>query len=271
MENTIYELHAMQNTPYIFHCNYTTPDTEEKHNNWHENIELLFFTDGEGRVVYDTDMLDVKAGDIILVNTNCPHRVTTSSQVTFYCLIIDHAFALANGINTNRYQFERLISTPKLKELYTAFITEIDKKQTFYESALRAILLSLLTYLCRNHAREIRLSQEPIQLLNRIQLALGYIKANYKEDITLDSLAKEVGLSKYYFLREFKRVTGHTVVTYTNLIRAEKAMTLLKEGVLSVADTAYATGFSNLSYFSKTFFRIYNILPSKIKSKGKKT
>jgi len=94
-----------------------------------------------------------------------------------------------------------------------------------------------------------------------VRLAVSYICANFSEKITVDTLASISGFSKYYFLREFKRITGETPVAFLNRIRCENATRLLKSGDFSVSEVCEQCGFENLSYFGKTFKKYYGMSP----------
>ena len=52
-----------------------------------------------------------------------------------------------------------------------------------------------------------------------------------QEDLSLDKVADFVGISKYYFAREFRRITGYTFVTHLNMTRCEAAKELLSRSV----------------------------------------
>ncbi|MBQ8849067.1 MAG: helix-turn-helix transcriptional regulator [Clostridia bacterium] len=88
-------------------------------------------------------------------------------------------------------------------------------------------------------------------------------------DISLDEISASVGLSKYYFAREFHRTTGYSFVSYLNLIRCKKAKKMIAETELSIGEIAQKCGFSNLSYFSRTFRSIVGILPNDYRKKQK--
>ena len=104
-------------------------------------------------------------------------------------------------------------------------------------------------------------------MLACIKQAIGLIRSQSDHDISLDSISKFVGLSKYYFAREFRRVTGHTFVSYVNLIRCEKAKKLLAENQLRIGDIGRACGFDNQSYFTRTFRLQTGMLPSEYREK----
>ena len=70
------------------------------------------------------------------------------------------------------------------------------------------------------------------------------------------------GLSKYYFCRVFRAVTGMTSVEYLNIYRCTRAEKLLKTGRFSIAEAAEEAGFSSLPYFYRIYKKVMNTLPS---------
>lgn len=87
------------------------------------------------------------------------------------------------------------------------------------------------------------------------------------ETLTLDDLSKESGVSKYHFLRCFKKHTGLTPHQYILSARVQKATDKIISGG-SIADASVACGFSDQSHFTRHFKRIYGYTPSKIRQKS---
>ena len=257
----IYELHDMAGLPVLFHwdevrraCACPT--------NWHENLEILLFISGSGTVICGNVSTPVTAGDICVIDSDVLHRVESEDTVQYYCLILDNGFCRQNGLHLESARFERCIRSEALAREYNkvaeAFLAEDDCR----EAGLRGAVLSFAVYLLRNH----RLDGEnvPLKISPGIRKAIGYIRAHFARALDVETLASVAGLSKYHFIREFKRVTGQTVITYINTVRIEQATRLLREGELSVADVAAACGFSGHSYFSKVFYRLKGVIPSEL-------
>ena len=66
---------------------------------------------------------------------------------------------------------------------------------------------------------------------------------------------------KYQLTRAFKRATGQTVITFINHVRCQHAANYIANGE-SVSRAALLCGFENFSYFSKTFQKFMEKLPS---------
>ncbi len=87
-----------------------------------------------------------------------------------------------------------------------------------------------------------------------------YIAAHIEEPITIDVLAAEVHLSKYYFVRRFKELTGITAHSYIINMRLMRACELLMEGE-EVMNVYGRVGFSDYSVFLRNFRKVYGLSP----------
>ena len=89
----------------------------------------------------------------------------------------------------------------------------------------------------------------------------NYIKKHYAEKLTLDSLAKEVFLSKSYLSSIFKKETGMSLTAYITRVRVEKSKKLLLEDNTSLAHISSLCGFKDQSYFTKVFKKETGLSP----------
>ena len=88
--------------------------------------------------------------------------------------------------------------------------------------------------------------------MNQIQT---YVICNAKRDITLDDVARYVGMNRASFCIFFKKATGKTFVTYLNEYRIGLACQLLRQKRMTVSEICYNVGFNNVPYFNRTFKR----------------
>jgi signal transduction histidine kinase/DNA-binding response OmpR family regulator len=82
------------------------------------------------------------------------------------------------------------------------------------------------------------------------------------EQLSVESLAEEIALSRSQLLRKVTALTGVSVNELIRTFRLQKAAQLLEQNWGPVTQVAYEVGFSNLSYFSKVFKEQYGVLPS---------
>ncbi|SDD58378.1 two-component system, response regulator YesN [Paenibacillus sp. UNCCL117] len=95
-----------------------------------------------------------------------------------------------------------------------------------------------------------------------IQAAMQFIQDNYMADINLTLLAERFNYNSSYFSEMFKARAGKTFIQYLTDVRMAKAVQLLEETMLGLWDIAELTGFSNASYFSSKFKKVYGMTPS---------
>ena len=204
---------------------------------------------------------------IAVINTHCLHEIFAHEDTHFYCLIVDRSFCLANHFDTDLITFLPKINDEEIYSLILNIAKEYEEKDTPYAAqSIRADALKALSLLCRRYSESTAKPHADTRLLSSIKLAIGFITSEFHKPLTLDSIAKKAGLSKYYLAREFRRITGYTIVSYINLVRCENAKRLLSEEYSTVEAVAHACGFSNFSYFTRTFKKNVGWLPSEYAS-----
>ena len=94
---------------------------------------------------------------------------------------------------------------------------------------------------------------------------LSYINENIDKNITIQTLSKNVNLSKSVLYRRFKTNFNSTVNQYINRQRIEKSIELLTKTNLSIEEISQRVGFTSGSYFSKIFKKEKGVSPFKFK------
>jgi len=92
---------------------------------------------------------------------------------------------------------------------------------------------------------------------------LDYLGKNFHEQITLEVLSKEAGLSTFRIAHLVKEQTGKTVFQHIHQLRVQEAQRLLEQSDLSCTDIAYECGFGDQSYFIKQFRKWMGITPAR--------
>lgn len=106
--------------------------------------------------------------------------------------------------------------------------------------------------------------------LERIQHGVDYIEARLHDDLELDRIAKEAGLSQWHFQRIFKSLTGETLKTYIRSRRFAKALELLSSTQLRVLDIALLAGFESQEAFARAFKKAFGITAQQYRKLGRK-
>ena len=93
--------------------------------------------------------------------------------------------------------------------------------------------------------------------------AIKYIQFNYSHDISIDDIAKAVGVSRSHLYRVFMSNVGQSPIDYLTSYRISEACFLLKNSQLSIAEIAVSVGFFDQFYFSRVFKKSKGVPPSK--------
>lgn len=97
---------------------------------------------------------------------------------------------------------------------------------------------------------------------------IRYIENRYQRNLTIDSMAKDLGYTPNYIITLFRKETGHTPAEYLRKYRTQKAAALLIESNLRVEDIADRVGISDANYFVKQFRKDYGMTPSEYRRRN---
>lgn len=101
----------------------------------------------------------------------------------------------------------------------------------------------------------------PPAVAERIDDLMAFIQARLEAQITVEDMAAETGMSVNSLITNFARATGWTPAQYVLRQRLRRACWFLANGTLSVAEIAFATGFSSHAHLCATFRRKLSMSP----------
>lgn len=102
----------------------------------------------------------------------------------------------------------------------------------------------------------------------RIAQAIDYIKANFKQQPTLDMVAEKVHVSPFHFQRMFKEWAGVSPKKFLQYLSVEHAKSILKDKQVTLFDAAFETGLSGTSRLHDLFISIEGMTPGEYKNGG---
>ena len=268
MKQLHYELHYFDNPSYpiIFHFNSLSKHQSEILPHWHANIELLYIVSWKALVSIDDEKVIANRGEIVIIDSNSIHSIESySDEVVYFCLIMDSNFCRSLNFDTINCRFHNLTRDPEMRNIFQIIANECHQSKPHYQKAVRALCNTMLILLYRNQLIEKREpSRSKSNRMSVIKQSIEYIHHNFQRDLSLDEISQEVGISKYYFCRIFKEITGITVNNYIIQVRCNHAHQLLAESDISVAECGESCGFNSTAYFTKCFKAQFGFPPSKI-------
>lgn len=100
-----------------------------------------------------------------------------------------------------------------------------------------------------------------------IHLVKQYIYRHFNEELCLDLLAEQVYLSPRYLSTMFIQETGYGINKFIKSVRMDRACDLLLHTNMKITDICHQVGYSNVSYFCKSFLEDFGTTPEKFRQK----
>ena len=121
-----------------------------------------------------------------------------------------------------------------------------------------------------NEFIELVYSSQDARKMTQIRPAVNYIDANYDKAITLAEIARASHLSVSRLAHLFKEQMGITVIGYVTGVRIERAKELLLSTDQSCTEICFEVGYSNQSYFTRTFKSLVGIPPRQFRAQNRR-
>jgi len=100
---------------------------------------------------------------------------------------------------------------------------------------------------------------------------LSFIEKNFREELTLENIAFEVGMNPSYLSRVFSDKIGYPITRYINEVRIDYAKFLLLSSSQPITDIAFSSGFKSIRTFNRVFQEHTNTTPKEYRTNKNKT
>ena len=234
----------------------------------HEFCEIMYVADGYGTITVGKTVHNVRKGDIIIYNAELVHEEESSST---------HPMALyfmgLGGLRLTELPANHLLPpgldfiypSGKYAEVYAdcfeRMIPEFEKKEQFYAEITQNLAMTMLMYtfrLVNEHNKE---ANQLLQSNANIRQAIAYIQSHLSENLTLDEIARQCHMSKFYLSHQFTQTQGISLSKYILKSRITTSMRLLRETLMSVKEISEKVGFNDVAYFCRAFKAEVGITP----------
>lgn len=233
---------------------------------WHRSLEIFALMEGEIDFYINAEhhKLD-REHPLLLVNSNEIHSVEAPKQNRIVVLQIPADFFEKYG-DGGLVRFRQMDGQRdgQLWKLAVEMYRTYEEKPKAYELKVQSQLL-LLLYLLVSECQVSRINRETVLMnrhLERLSEVANYIKHNYNQELSLETVASAFGFSPTYLSKVFQKYTSINYRTYLQNIRVEYGYKELLNTGHTISEVAYNNGFPNSKAFSKAFKDRYGVLPS---------
>ena len=249
---------------------------------FHPELELVYVKKSSGKRIIGDKIESFNAGDMVFVGKNLPHvwlsdeayyqetpeLRATSVVLYFNADVLGPLFYNMEeaGVVRNFFKMaERGIQiTGKTRDAVAAQL-----KKLATQKGLKKIIGLFEIFNTLSNSKDLRyISSEGYKPglerseTDRLAKIFKYVQENFKNDISLATVAGLSGLTPPSFCRMFRKKTNKNFVEYLKEVRISKACSLLLATELPISDIAYQCGFKTVSNFNKLFKEIVKTSPS---------
>lgn len=250
------------------------------------DYELIYVEQGRFRLRYGERDYFCRGGEILLIRPGVPHGFfCMGEQVVQPHIHFDLVYdRFSRQIEISFRPFDRLseqerrmiredllpgsgeepfAAVSKQKEFLKLLfeIIELYEQGSSFPALLgKAKMLELLSLLLEDQLPKTEEKPSPIQEIRQ------YLDENFDHPVSLTMLENQFHYSRFYIEKEFKRLTGESVIKYCAARRLNAARQLLAD--CSVTETAERLGFSSVFVFSRAFKNQWGISPAGYQKQG---
>lgn len=230
----------------------------------HDFTEFFYITNGTGKFSVESETLDVKSNDLIILNPTIEHTEGSNPSKPMEYIVLG-----VKGINFQAEDKDYIFldSSSHRSDLHlflNALAHEMKRDQPYRDFVCQNLLNIIFTIILRNDTFHISLVTEPC-LARECTIVKKYIEEHFREHITIDALSALVHLNKFYFVHKFTNQFGTSPINYLIQMRINESKHLLTSTNHSLSSISHIVGFSSPSYFSQTFKRTTNMTPQEYK------
>lgn len=225
---------------------------------WHFEDELIVCISGSATVMLNGHLYKLEEDMCLYCRSESVHNIFSASDcvllVTQMGRILSRQCWLEQPLFRDRYN---------VRERLEACYKEFQKKEMFYAERLNSSMILLMTDLFKGENLSFRPYREAVTL-NRYKELMAELNSR-GGDMSFSEAAAFMNMSEGYFSRSFKETTGMPFSRFMNVLRIDKAISLMTEDPdISITELMGYCGFNTLRHFNRVFKEITGYAPTRL-------
>jgi AraC-like DNA-binding protein len=247
--------------------------------NVHSEVIIAYVRMGAITIETATNAYSLHRGDIYFISPNQKYRISNNYDAIVDVILLNLTNPASvtqefipqhvmRGLTTgNCTHFAQISPADKfygeMLENFTSVTKAENEKFEFFQLLVHGKMYNMFYILFSSglvKVFDVETQGKKYRALRRIT---EYVNENFCENITLDMIAQETDLSRYYVSHLFKELMNTTFIGYLNELRLTRAAMLLTTTDTPIIEIAGMSGFNNISNFNRAFKMAYDTTPSK--------
>ena len=231
----------------------------------HKELEIIYVRKGKAVAYADKNSYLLNAGDMFIAFPNQVHYYRTVIRGEFMVLIFspDILYDVSSKISKSKPDINCFTSLDdgNLKDIFDSIYSlDGEYKNIAISGYLNVVMSRILP--------KLRLQTVDTENNSAFFNVIDFCTRNFKDDITLDIVAEELHLSKYYISRLINNRLKQNFNEYINNLRISEACNLLRVTDKKIADISEDVGFGTIRSFNRSFKLIMGMSPAEYRSKN---
>jgi AraC-like DNA-binding protein len=245
---------------------------------YHDFHKVLIHLSGNTSYSIEGQTFKLKPDDIVFVNAGEVHRPIFHDNSTYERIIIyiskdflsqyshdenDLSYCFRNAMENDSHVLRlRSFKNSKVASSVSKLINNLGKDEYANELLMQVLFLEFMIELNRAAV------SDEVEYIStnysgtKINSIIQFINENLTSELSVDSIAENFYISRYYLMHTFKGETGYTVGNYITMKRLSHAQALIDSG-LPIVEASEQAGFSTYSTFLRAYKKTYGTSPRK--------
>ena len=237
-------------------------------NHSYDGIQIFLILNGKVNFILKNEKKILRKNDIFLLNCSEIYSTYSEEENIALLLKLPYEYMKKESEELLRYNFECCSSNKddesyqEIRRLLIASMTILNQKEDGYKISLKLKIFQLLNYLYINFKSDKSIQKNVSNLHPTVEKIVRYIEENYKNNITLNELAKSEYTSVHYLSKLFKKELGVGFLNYLTDIRLVSALHDVLFGGDTITKIAFDNGFASVNAFITAFRKKYGCTPT---------
>jgi len=238
---------------------------------FHPEFELTAILKGKGNRFVGDHMASFDAGDLLLLGSNLPHcwksETNTNNEINARSVVVQFKQDFLGDRFLEKYETQHLMQLLEKSRLGIRFTGNAAQETigkmlelTIIDDPFKRLLnfLDILNDLSLSKAyktlnKEALVHTQSAYENNRLYAVQSYLIDHFKSRISLNEVAEVANMSPNAFCKYYKKITQKTFMETVAAYRLNYALQQLLQTEKPITEICFDSGFTDVSYFFKTF------------------